>query len=581
MPDSFNNTFSGNGKVYPNQTFAMWRAVVGDVLRRSISRYGAGEVEAWHLETWNEPDQGWGWAKVQHADDPVLASYVTYWDATAAGVEDAEAATGARLYLGGTASGRAAGDAYFLPAMLNHKAGGGRNSLTGAPVRWDYLSAHVKGESTSYVTVQGEWAVSALLRSQPAWADPAAGLLALPISNDEGDPMVGWEKPEDWRADARYAAILPKMVAQHLAAIADNATGGSNNPLGWLSFDGAFMNGVDDTYTGFGMRTMTARFGQPDASGASPFAFVRKGGLAALALLARLPTARRCAATAAGSTSVLLDNFGALASSSGEEAGVLVYNSADCSEAHAPGVAPSIAIAGLPFDAARVAKGGGVAMGVGWWVDDAVARSPFATWVAQGSPPTPTPAQLKDLWRAAAASGAPATPPTPLPLLPCTGSGGSGFCVALPAINVSGSGAPPGVLPLPGIMMWHLALQPEGGAPPPAPAAPVAYIKPPSASFLDGAVEREVLLRWDCSAAPRALAAYVVQVNAAGSGQPAAWATANAPPFPADLLCTFVHAAPAAAAAQPLQYRVAAVDYWGQQGPWSATATAGPWPALD
>ncbi len=58
------------------------------------------------------------------ADDPVLASFVAYWDATAAGVEDAEAATGARFYLGGTASGRAATDAYFLPAILDHKARG-------------------------------------------------------------------------------------------------------------------------------------------------------------------------------------------------------------------------------------------------------------------------------------------------------------------------------------------------------------------------------------------------------------------------------------------------------------------------
>ncbi len=87
--------------------------------------------------------------------------------------------------------------------MLNHKAHD-VNAFTGKPVRWDFVTAHVKGESTSYVTVEGEWAVSALIRSKPEWV--AAGLTALPISNDEGDPMVGWETPEDWRGDARYAA---------------------------------------------------------------------------------------------------------------------------------------------------------------------------------------------------------------------------------------------------------------------------------------------------------------------------------------------------------------------------------------
>ena len=213
----------------------------------------------------------------------ITASFGSYWDASAAGVEDAEAATGASLFFGGTASGRAAGDPCYLPFLLTHKASG-KNSLTGAPVRWDYITAHVKGQSTSYETVLGEWGVSALIRANPAWA--AAGLGGLALSNDEGDPMVGWETPKDWRGDARYGAIIPKMVNQHLLAIHDNAT--ANNPLGWLSFDGAFMNGVGDNYTGFGERTMTARFGGP-FQGASPFAFVRKNGLAAFHLLAKLP----------------------------------------------------------------------------------------------------------------------------------------------------------------------------------------------------------------------------------------------------------------------------------------------------
>jgi hypothetical protein len=52
-------------------------------------------------------DQGWGWSKVQNQTDPTLIGYVGYWDAMTAGIEDAEASTGARLFFGGTASGRA------------------------------------------------------------------------------------------------------------------------------------------------------------------------------------------------------------------------------------------------------------------------------------------------------------------------------------------------------------------------------------------------------------------------------------------------------------------------------------------
>ena len=55
-------------------------------------------------------------------------------------------------------------------------------------------------------------------------------------------------------------------------------------------------------------------------------------------------------------------------------------------------------------------------------------------------------------------------------------------------------------------------------------------------------------------------------------------ATVNAPPFPADALCAFTHAAPASAPG-PRAYRVAAVDYWGSQSEWSASADAQAWPS--
>jgi L-iduronidase len=58
VPYSFYNTFNGNGHVVPAQTFALWRQLCGDIMKRYIARYGIAEVETWHLEDWNEPDQG-------------------------------------------------------------------------------------------------------------------------------------------------------------------------------------------------------------------------------------------------------------------------------------------------------------------------------------------------------------------------------------------------------------------------------------------------------------------------------------------------------------------------------------------
>lgn len=43
----------------------------------------------------------------------------------------------------------------------------------------------------------------------------------LPLYNDEADPLVGWSKPQEWRADVTYAAMVVKV-------------GGALSDGGWL-----------------------------------------------------------------------------------------------------------------------------------------------------------------------------------------------------------------------------------------------------------------------------------------------------------------------------------------------------------
>lgn len=60
LPFYFYNTYAGNGHLTPDQTCALWRAIVRDLLVRYIGRYGKAEVEAWHLEDWS------AWARCWH-----------------------------------------------------------------------------------------------------------------------------------------------------------------------------------------------------------------------------------------------------------------------------------------------------------------------------------------------------------------------------------------------------------------------------------------------------------------------------------------------------------------------------------
>lgn len=37
------------------------------------------------------------------------------------------------------------------------------------------------------------------------------GFRRLPVYNDEADPLVGWSRPQEWRADVTYAAMVVKV----------------------------------------------------------------------------------------------------------------------------------------------------------------------------------------------------------------------------------------------------------------------------------------------------------------------------------------------------------------------------------
>ena len=131
-----------------------------------------------------------------------------HWDAAAAGVADAEAATGHRFVLGGPGAGKYPGASHLLPLVFAHLEGG-RNAWTGAASRLDFLSIHYKGRNTSYLV--SELALEGFTWMRQPGHGAGAVSQALPFSNDEGDPLVSWIIPLEWRGDARYGAIVPKV----------------------------------------------------------------------------------------------------------------------------------------------------------------------------------------------------------------------------------------------------------------------------------------------------------------------------------------------------------------------------------
>jgi L-iduronidase len=72
----------------------------------------------------------------------------------------------------------------------------------------------------------------------------------------QADPLGGWNKNVSWRGDARYGAMMVKVVAQRLSELSFNRS------LPLLDFD---LSSNDDAFLNygdvpFGQRTLVARF---------------------------------------------------------------------------------------------------------------------------------------------------------------------------------------------------------------------------------------------------------------------------------------------------------------------------------
>lgn len=73
-------------------------------------------------------------------------------------------------------------------------------------MRLDFISFHIKGQGHSNTILETEQRVLSIIEQK------FPKFVKIPVYNDEADPLVGWSKEEEWRADARYAAMVVKVT---------------------------------------------------------------------------------------------------------------------------------------------------------------------------------------------------------------------------------------------------------------------------------------------------------------------------------------------------------------------------------
>ncbi|XP_075060015.1 alpha-L-iduronidase isoform X2 [Mixophyes fleayi] len=231
-------------------------------------KYGLQHVSTWNFETWNEPDH--------HGFDNVsmtVTGFQNYYDACSEGLKQASPI----LKFGGP------GDSFWSPpkspicwGLLSHCLNG-TNFFTGETgVRLDYIAIHKKGGGSSFHILEQEIdTVGEIHRYFPQFK-------SVPIYNDEADPLVGWSSPQSWRGDVTYAAMVIKVIDQHLDFLLSDESHSMNYSL--LSNDNAFMNYYPHYFT---QRTLTARY-QMNNTKPPHVQMVRKPVLTVMGLLALL-----------------------------------------------------------------------------------------------------------------------------------------------------------------------------------------------------------------------------------------------------------------------------------------------------
>lgn len=351
-----------------------WRNLVYLIAKRYIEQYGLGTVSQWNFETWNEPNN--------HDFDNVSVSiqgFLNYYDACSEGL----LAASSLLKFGGP------GDSCHSPphspycwAMLQH-CFNGTNYFTGETgVRIDYIALHKKGGGFSLPILQQE------IQTMGEIQERFPRFSSLPVYNDEADPLVGWSRPQEWRADVTYAAMVVKVINQHQDLLLADPTSTINYTL--LSNDNAFLSYHPHPFT---QRTLTARF-QVNNTQPPHVQIIRKPVLSVMGLLALLGEtqvlSQVLSSTGTNSTVGVLASIHSPVTERGSDswqAALLLFNSDDNSSS-------------TDTDDVRLSLKGLAAqkglLYVAYYIDNNV-TNPYGLWQSMGRPDFPTAEQFRRL----------------------------------------------------------------------------------------------------------------------------------------------------------------------------------------
>jgi xylan 1,4-beta-xylosidase len=358
----FRQPGSGVGWSYPPKDYGKWEALVSELVKHTITRYGKAEVESWYWELWNEPDITY-WRGTPE-------EYNTLYDHTAAAVR--KALPTARVGGPATTGPGNPKAAAYLQQFLEHCA------RQKTPL--DFISYHAKGQPK---VVDGH--VQMGLDKNLIDVDRGYEIVAsfpqfakLPIFLTESDPegCAACSARTDPQNAYRNGTLYPTYTAVAMKHIADLALRRGSNIQGLLTW--AFEFEDQPYFDGF--RTLaTNGIDKPVLN------VFRMAGLM------RGDRAKTESTGAAGVDAILAGgvrgkpDIDAMAVRSERSLTVMLWNYHD-DDLPGPDAPVRVSVAGIPASAL-----------LRHYRIDQDHSNAYTAWKAMGSPQTPTPEQYKKL----------------------------------------------------------------------------------------------------------------------------------------------------------------------------------------
>jgi len=233
------------------------------IVLRYEEKFGNSYIKKWKFETWNEPDH-----KNYDNVTMTVSGFLKYFKAISTTLKSMKKG----LVFGGPGgSCRKPSFSKRCWALLDYCS-----NVTLEKCGLDYLSIHKKGNSNSEQILDSE------ILTLKTIFDKYPNLSNVPVVNDEADPLVGWNKSHQWRADARYATMVAKAVIEHQNYFAVKKKSKIKYEL--LSNDNAFLNFYPHFFT---QRTLNARF-QINNTAHNHSHFIKKPALLVMGMLTKL-----------------------------------------------------------------------------------------------------------------------------------------------------------------------------------------------------------------------------------------------------------------------------------------------------